>query len=758
MLGGQEKDLSVLSELHRQKQVQIAFVYDRKHGAVGLEIAEILGIARYRRPDELTGVRDLDYLVVSEPRARFAEELRILTGSGAKILMPAEAVKLLCGTEPTEAPAPAAEPPGPYTIEDTLVALEKLLDRRELLKFLLEVAVKATTSRAGSIMLYSAEARELYIAYAIGLSERVIKNTRQKLGLGIAGTVALNKQAQLIHEPAEKSLYARDRERLDIGSAISVPLLWGERLLGVLNVSSASGDPRHSEKDLKRLKTLSRRLSRVLFESLKLQEVQMRHRESKFRTTMGEIADKDISSQEKFSVLSRYLAELMGADTVEIFMNTLEGDWFVLGGSNRLLGPQSERLRYQKGALGRAFLEKRCIVLTESVDPVEDPLSPLSSSVYCHLALKEFGGVLVLEFLERSRLDEFLLTKEAIVAEVSRFVASEMRERRLRRRLEGLAKISDAAAALLSCRSIDDLSSVLTRVVADVLECHRVSVRLRRSLDDKTMRASFLAPPGESSEEWQSEDEHLFERLAETKKPFSTAFLDFETPVRESRTDHHSLFAAPIAEKDVFYGGIVAYSKHPSDPMEDAVFTELDQTLVDNLNRLILPVLEGIYKHEPLGGPKHIDTYESLLKGNLERFKKLCDSEISRSNRYHHTFAIILFRINELENLFERDHETALSLVGEITQGIRTRTRKTDYGCWIGRTTYAMLSLEGGKRIRFLTSRAMMYLTKDLAELKEPQIKAGEILVGISAYPGIGRTADDLLDEADKDLKPHTED
>ncbi|MDH3217061.1 MAG: GAF domain-containing protein [Candidatus Krumholzibacteria bacterium] len=752
ILGGLEKDLAVLSELHRQEEVQIAFVYEPKKGAVGLEIAEILGIPRCRRPEDLSSFANMDYVVVSEPRARFKNELVAIARTKTQILTPSEAIKRLCTHLPQRRAARVRETVDPYTIEDTLVALEKLLDRKELLKFLLEVAVKATSSSAGSIMLYSQDPRELYIAYAIGLSERVIKNTRQKLGEGIAGTVALSKKAQLIRLPADKSLYARDRERMDIASAISVPLMWREKLLGVLNVSSGQADREHNAKDLEQLKTLSRRLSRVLFESLKLQEVQMRHRESRFRTTMGEIAEKDISSQEKFCVLSRYLAEIMGADTVEIFMNTSEGDWLVMGGSNRLLTPRAERLRFQKGALSRAFVEARCIVMTESSDPELDSLSPLSSVVYCHLALKDFSGVIVLEFSDRSKLDEFMLAKEEIVAEISRFASSEMRERKLRRKLESLGKISDAAPTLLGCRSIDDLGNVITRIVADVLECHRVSVRLRRSLHDDNMRLSYILPPGESEATWQSEDQTRFDKLVETRKPFSMAFLEFDSAVHEGPWEHHSLLALPICTPEVFYGGIIAYSKHPRDPLEDAVFTSLDQSILDNLNRFILPILDAVYNQGPVEEPP--EEYESQLQDNHDRFKKLCGSEISRSNRYHHSFALILFRIKPLDALFDKDHEKALSLVGEITQGIRTRTRKTDYGCWIGRSTYAVISLEGGRRIRFLISRAMLYLKKDLSQLTDTPVEGQDVLVGTALYPGAAKSAEDLLGEAEKDLKP----
>ena len=75
----------------------------------------------------------------------------------------------------------------------------------------------------------------------------------------------------------------KDRERLDIASSISVPLLSEGTLLGVLNVSSGKKGHQHDDADLERLKSLSHRLSRLLFESLKLQELQMRHREERFR-------------------------------------------------------------------------------------------------------------------------------------------------------------------------------------------------------------------------------------------------------------------------------------------------------------------------------------------------------------------------------------------------------------------------------------------------------------------------------------------
>jgi hypothetical protein len=241
ILGGQEKDLYVLGELHKQPQVEIAFVYDRDPAAVGLEIAEILGIPRCSRTEQLRDTEPVEYVVVTEPRAQFQDELVQLSGSGAKILTQTEAMTFF-GGRPLSAPeGDKREDDGEiYSIEDTLAAFERLFDREQLLKFLLDVAVRAAGARAGSIMLYSQESGELYIAYATGLSERVVRNTRQKLGEGIAGIVAKERKGKLITETARRPLYPADRDRSGISSAISVPLEWQSRLLGVLNVSSDS--------------------------------------------------------------------------------------------------------------------------------------------------------------------------------------------------------------------------------------------------------------------------------------------------------------------------------------------------------------------------------------------------------------------------------------------------------------------------------------------------------------------------------------
>lgn len=746
-----------MGEIHKQENVRIAFVYDPNPNAVGLEIAEILGIPRSHKTEDLPDA-PVEYVVVAEPRERFHAELEQVSGSGAKILTHSEAFDVLCGTSPLERPeARFRQESAPYTLEDALVAFERLLDRKEMLKFLLDVAVQAAKASAGSIMLYSKNAQELYIAYAIGLSERVIRNTRQKLGQGIAGTVAQEMRAKLILPRKETDPYPSERERMDITSAISVPLLWEGTLLGVLNVSTGKNYPVMDESDLRRLKQLSRRISRVLNESLKFQEVQLRHREMSLRGSVGELHEKSISYREKFSILSSLVADLTGAVTAEIFVSNHEGDWFVLGGSNRSAHPGATRIFFDKGALSRSFIEQRVISLTEGTQAPDDVQALSSSIIFVPLSLKASLGVLVLEFTARHKLDEFLFVKESISLEISHFLGFALRERRLRRELEAMGKVSDFAPAVFACKTSSELSDLLARLVADILECERVSVRISVSGGLREMVTAHYEPPGKRSEIWKKEDTERFQRLQEQRSSFSLAFLNFAPTTVEPPPSYHSILAVPIKSGDSFHGGIIAYDKRPQEPLDDATFTDLDRTVLQSLLSLVLPVVGTLSDAEMPEAPSEEAAYDQLLRDNYKRLSVVCENEMSRSDRYHHAFSIISIRIPPLAALFKKDRPTALRLVDDISQGIQTRTRKSDYGAWTQLDTFVMLNLEGSRRARFLISRLLQYIKKDLAGALQSPVTSGDILVGMAIYPGKSKSPDHLFREAEQNLAPHTQ-
>jgi hypothetical protein len=366
----------------------------------------------------------------------------------------------------------------------------------------------------------------------------------------------------------------------------------------------------------------------------------------------------------------------------------------------------------------------------------------------------------MLEFSDPQKLDEFLVINDSVTLELSRFIASEKREKNLKRELEALASVSEAAPMVLTCRTLDDLCDFISRLVADVLEAERVSVRIQ-GREDETGKVSRFESTPDRGGAWVEEDDERFLTLKKKQQPFNLAFLNFASDAGERLPAYHSLMAVPIMVDDVFHGGIIAYDKRPANPLEDATFSDLDRTIVQHVASITAPAIRVLSQTTAAGPPEAAAeriSYDELLHGNVMRLKKIMESEMSRSDRYHYAFSLLLLKIQPLKEMFDGDESRAIALVDEITRGIQTRTRKTDYGSWIAKDTYAMVSLEGSRRIRFLISRLMLYLLKDFSEVADVRLSPAEILVGHSFYPGTAKTPEALLDEVRESLEPYRQD
>ena len=275
-----EAELPLLADLGARDDVVILGVVDPTGVALGGSIAEIMG---------LPVVRDLDDLPGLAARLRQDDAPRpllVLPGSGGGVAAAlAEAARhrglltvrtddlraRLFGRTPRAAPAPPTPPsrPGLEEIERESAALQAAIDDLEdalagdtILRRLLDLCTGAVGASGGSIMLFDEASNELYIAYAVGLSEGTLHSTRVALGEGIAGRVARTREAQLV--TGQQSSASRRRDRPDIATAICTPLVAGDRLLGVLNVSTRTGQPALTAADRDLLGGLALRLGRIL--------------------------------------------------------------------------------------------------------------------------------------------------------------------------------------------------------------------------------------------------------------------------------------------------------------------------------------------------------------------------------------------------------------------------------------------------------------------------------------------------------------
>ncbi len=110
---------------------------------------------------------------------------------------------------------------------------------RELLRSVVEVARAIFGAKASSVFIHDEEADELVFAAVAGEGEEHLVGTRIPSSTGIAGWVLVTRQPLVLEDVMKDPRFARDVAEATgyvPSGLMAVPLLHGERALGVLQV------------------------------------------------------------------------------------------------------------------------------------------------------------------------------------------------------------------------------------------------------------------------------------------------------------------------------------------------------------------------------------------------------------------------------------------------------------------------------------------------------------------------------------------
>ncbi|MFH1458845.1 MAG: response regulator [Candidatus Omnitrophota bacterium] len=136
-------------------------------------------------------------------------------------------------------------------------------DINAVIERILDGALEITKAKRGSLMILDEEKGELVIGAARGLDEEIVKNCRVKLGEGIAGSVAQNKEG-IFTINAREYCQAQGGSGADYetNSFLSIPLIsssvYGqERVLGVINLSDKISGENFTERESNILSVLA---------------------------------------------------------------------------------------------------------------------------------------------------------------------------------------------------------------------------------------------------------------------------------------------------------------------------------------------------------------------------------------------------------------------------------------------------------------------------------------------------------------------
>ncbi len=256
-----EKEIPLLTELVGRNDFAVRAVLDPEGDAPGTSLAEILGLPVHGslaaaelppgsvivHPDDCPAAADLgaeaadlglSALSTADFRARF------LGDAAAPV--------------PDAAVTPATVPGGEQDVRRALHRIEQMLDRPNLHRTLAALVAGAADVRSVQLMLFESYSRELVTVAAHGPEGATLQPERVPLGEEVSGRVARELRSELV---------MRSRRAGESGGGhvlASVPLVWNEELVGVVNLGDGDRPTPLGVNDIAQIEKLGERIARVL--------------------------------------------------------------------------------------------------------------------------------------------------------------------------------------------------------------------------------------------------------------------------------------------------------------------------------------------------------------------------------------------------------------------------------------------------------------------------------------------------------------
>jgi diguanylate cyclase (GGDEF)-like protein len=617
-------------------------------------------------------------------------------------------------------------------------ALDFTEDRRKLLREVLALAVEQTSSDAGSIMLLDEAQGELRIAVAEGLSSDTVRTTRQKLGEGIAGTVARDGKPLVIRERATEagatgasaegsSGASEERDRPRIRAAMCAPVVAGGRVLGVINVSTDRPERTYESTDLDRLVTVATRVAEILDRVSDLERRDADAAEFRARRALDEVmARDDLSRDRRLELALACLASLFQAKAGRLYLADSDAMRFRILGSS----PSGEgvTLSMNPGLLATVYESGEPVYLASRLRPAAAGVGNDSNASVraMNLLLVAFTGskrtgVLTLECLARPAHD--LEAQTRLVSRLAGYLAQLLersREASAARQGALLAQLAEIAPRLMVPHAVETLLTEVVSALRSLFPRGLVSIRLRSATDDLLSRVAFEGIETDREALCGLDQELATLALGHGIESCSAAGAGESVPgagVLEYVT-------VPIrcADRTVGALGTSRPARAGQDP--DAALGTPELDAARKLGLYVGLAWERARSATTESRPMD-DTLTGLLGASGLEARLL--EEVKRVERYHDRFLLTLLSISGFDRLAQRcGQEWADDLIREFAAVLARNVREVDVIARTGGGRFVILSPEteqdGGALLRrldqLLTSLEVVRTMPDASDVR----------------------------------------
>ncbi|HTO71663.1 MAG TPA: GAF domain-containing protein [Myxococcota bacterium] len=652
--------------------------------------------------------------------------------------------KLLYAFGPVDA---ARKPDLLQALGEILESYNLTVDRRGLLNRILQIAVGSTGADRGSVLLWDADAQALRVEVALGIEKEVLPKIRIRSGEGIAGRAFAEKRPILLSGKADQRRYEITRERSDVESAISAPLIHGDRVLGVLNLSHSLRRGAFSNEDFDFVTRLAAIDAKII---TRADEYHRLLRDSERLRAQGLVRDvmaQPEPLQRRLSEVCRAVAADLSGGVAHVFLTDPELGSLALRGSSTdmdlLAAPY--RIQPSEGLHGWVARKKEAVVLSQAAGT-----GCACFAVLPLIARGELVGLLSFEGMLSSGTPE--LVRERISA-IGDALASELvdtlRSLFMEREATKTAAITELAARLGSAGDPAQLHRSVTSSAAMILEAEHAVLRLQDSATGRYQIRSYFGSADSDAQAGLLElEKALSIRALSQQKAVRVLDLAKDPELAAHHADVVSALSWPLRRDGRVLGSLSLLGKVSRDALTSESFSAQDQALLGRFAEHVQQALEQVGERERMRHQRRFDELTGLP--NATHVGERIEEEIARSGRAGRGFAVIRFRVDGLAELLSaaepaRGERLALSLAQELRAGLR----EFDV---IGRTspdTFLILVPEPEGDVAALLGPLARRAREAIR--REPDAGPGDALrleFGYATFPADGTTSRTLLEAA----------
>ncbi len=676
IIGHSEEGLALIPLLEANPEMEVSVILSDDAEAtrsnlqrVDSEIAERYADRISADVDALWEIPGLHALIDADPAPSHRRLLREAPDRGLQVTTPLVA-KLLYAFGPVDA---TRKPDLLQSLGEILESYNLTIDRRALLNRILQIAVGATGADRGSLMLIEPVHRHLYVEVAIGIERELIPKIRIQPGEGIAGRAFEDGQALLLRGKADQKRYRIVRERDDVESAISAPLIHDGEILGVLNLSHARQSGAFADEDLHFVEQLARIDAKIIARASEYHSLMRDSAKLRAQNDVQRILAEKEPLPRRLREICRLVSTELEHGICHLYLHDVELNQLTLHASSGSLDPLASPMRIDldSGVHGWVARTRRAAVTSNEIGGTHVCFAVLPLVAQTHLL-----GLLSLEGTREGDQPEMLRHKITAVADaLSAELWDSLREMRMERENTQIAAISEFSARMAAAEDSAELHRMITSSAAMILEAEHAILRLQETDSGRyQIRSYFGSADTEAQAALFAMEKEISIAAIQRKTPMRILDVETQAELRDHHTGVGSVICVPLLRGGRVVGTLSVLGKVAEDPMAGERFGTADQNILGRLVEQLQPVVDQVHERERSRHERRFDTLTGLP--NATHLRERLQEELARSSSHGRILALVRLRVVGLAEMLQQQQgaegdRVALSLAQEIRGGLR---------------------------------------------------------------------------------------